>query len=347
MNLRKGAVSIVATAMLTSGLIAGVAFADESYQPTLLGNADYSNYVDLRNGIYVDGMTYVGSMSAQNNDFLNETAALPNQIGTQGEQAYAIRLTNKLSQNITKLEMKACDQSSYTDLQLGTALASNQSACWWYTQEYREYTVTNQSGMSYTTPVNYTFKATLADGTTAIFHDINMNGVLSVSFCFSSVYSVHYLERTTLTNHTPDPTLYYEYNLARGYSDDSDTTYSAAEFNYHVNSAVRMGDRMFTASRGSGWDANVPVWSTVEYSPDFGVYVPLYGEPSGAYTNGTYAHLYWNPQLIQWRQTNGDAGVWGTGSAVEGAGEYGGTEEKLVDYHPGMDEGDWNYSAGE
>lgn len=347
MNLRNGVAGMVASAVLVSGFAAGAAFADENYQPTLLGNSSYSNYVDLRNDIYVDGISYVGSMSAQNSAFLDETAALGNQIGTQAENAYAIRVTNKLSQDITALEMKACDQTSYTSLQLGSPLASGQDACWWYTQEYREYSVTNRTGKTYTTPVNYTFKATLADGTTAVFHDVNVNGILSLTFCFSDAYDVNYVERTTLTNHTPDPTLYYEYNLLRGYSDESDETYSAEEFNYHVNSAVRMDNRMFTASRGSGWDADVPAWDTVAYAPDFGVYVPLYGEPSGEYTDGTYEHLYWNPQLIRWRQTNGDAGVWGAAGEVSGAGEYGGTEESLVDYHPGMDQGDWTYSSGE
>lgn len=347
MDLRKGIGGFAASAVLASGLTMGVAFADEDYQPTTLGNPDYTNYVDLRNDIYVDGMTYVGSMSAQNDDYLNETAALANQIGSQSGDAYALRFTNKLSQGITKLEVKACDESSYTSLDLSGSLAAGDSACWWYTQEYREYTVTNRVGKSYLNPVNYTFRATLADGSVAEFHNVNMSGVLSVAFCYSDDYEVDFVERTTVTNHTPDPNLVYEYNLARGFSDDTDETYTFDEFNYHVNSAARMGNRQITESRGGGWDADVPEWNDVEYSPDFGVYVPLYGEPSGTYTNDTYAHLYWNPQLIKWRQTNGDAGVWGEAGDVSGAGEFGGADDALVDYHPGMAQGDWNYTKGE
>lgn len=347
MNLRKGVAGFATSALLASGLMAGVAFADESYQPTTLGNSSYTNHIDLRNDIYVDGMNYVGSMSAQNSDYLDETAALSHQIGTQGENAYALRLTNKLSQGITKLEVKGCDQSAYTELALGGSFAAGEEACWWYTQEYREYNITNKAGIAYTTPVNYTFKATLADGSVAYFHDVNMNGVQSIAFRYSDAYGVYYVERMTITNHTPDPNLLYEYNLARGFADDSDETYSEAEFNYHVNSAARMDNLQFTASRGAGFDNAVPKWSDVAYAPDFGVYVPLYGEPSGSYTNGTYAHLYWNPQLIKWRQTNGDAGEWGSAGAVEGAGEYGGAVENLVDYHPGMEQGNWNYTNGE
>ena len=348
MNLRKGAAGVVASVVLVSGIVAGIAFADENYQPTLLGNSSYSNHVDLKNDIYVDGINYVGAMSGQNSDYLDETASLSNQIGSQAGDAYALRVINKLSANITTLEVMGDDQTSYTKLELGSSIAAGEEACWWYAQEYREYKITNQSGKEYTTPANTTFRATLDNGSTVIFHNVNMNGVLSLAFCYSDDYGVNFVERTTLTNHTPDPTVYYEYNLLRGYSDDTDTTYTAKEFNYHVNSAVRMGDRMFTESRGSGWEVGLPEnWESVDYSPDFGVYVPLYGEPSGEYTDGTYAYLYWNPQLILWRQTNGDAGTWGQAGEVSGAGEYGTEEEELVDYHPGMDEGDWTYTSGE
>lgn len=347
MNLRKGAVGVAVSVALVAGLSASVAFADEDYKPTTLGNSDYTNYTDLRNDIYVDGMTYVGSISSQNADTIDETAALSNQFGDQNESSYALRVINKLDQAITKLAIKGSDETSFTDLGLKSNLEPGGEACWWYTQQYRETTITNRSGKEYTTPVTYTIQATLADGTTIDFHEVNMNGVLTLALRYSDDYKVNYVERTTITNHTPDPTLVYEYNLARGYSDDSDTKYTADEMAYHVYSAVRMDDRMFTESRGSGWDADVPDWSDVAYAPDFGVYVPLYGEPNEDYTDGTYNHLLWNAKNIVWRVTNGDAGTWHQAGSVDGAGEYGTDTNNEVDYHPGMEQGDWTYTAGE
>ncbi|MBQ6585447.1 MAG: hypothetical protein IJH83_01405 [Coriobacteriales bacterium] len=349
MNLRKGVVGAAISVAMIAGLGAALAYADESYKATTLGNPDYTNYVDLRNDIYVDGMNYVGSIGSQNADTVDAAAALTNQFGTQGEDAYALTVINKLDQPITKLEIKPLGQTSFTDLGLTSSIAAGDKACWWYTQEYDEVEVTNRAGKTYVMPINYTFQATLADGTVAVFHDVNMKGVLSLGFRYSADYEVFYVERTTVTNHTPDPTLYYEYNLARGFSDESDEVYTAEEFNYHVNSSVRLANRMFTASRSDGtiWEVAVPNWEDVDYSPDFGVYVPLYGEPSQDYTDGTYEHVYWNPQLIIWRITNGDAGVWGEAGEVAGAGEYGGNIETIVDYHPGMAEGDWTYTAGE
>ncbi len=350
MNLRKGAFSLATAALLATVLGAGVAFADESYTPTTLGNPDYTNYVDLRNGIYVDGMEYVGSMSQQNVDTLEAAAALPNQFGQQGGTAYALTVINKLDQNITKLAVKELGQSSFTDLGLSSPISANGGmACWWYTQTYKEVNVTNQAGITRVMPVTYTYQATLADGTVVEFHDVNMKGVLTLAFRYSDEYEVNYVERTTITNHTPDPTLLYEYNLSRGYADDTDKVYTAEEFNYHVNSAIGMGTRMYTASRSYGptWEVGVPKWSDVDYSPDFGVYVPLYGEPSGDAFNASYEHVFWNRLLVQWRETNGDAGTWGEAGDVEGAGEYGGNLDERYDIHPGMDDGDWWYTSGE
>lgn len=353
MNLRKG-IAGVGLAVALGASLAVPAFAAEDYVPTTLGNPDYTNYTDLRNGIYVDGMTYVGPISAQNTDTMDAAAALPNQFGAKTDASYALTVTNKLGQAITKIAMRADSESSYTDLGLASPIAAGEAACWWYTQEYREYTVTNTSGVSYVSPVNYYFQVTLADGSMFEVHAVNMKGVLTLSFCYSEAYGVYYVERTTITNHTPDPTLYYEYNLMQGVAADSDYIYTPEEFNYHVNSAVRMGDREITASRGGGWDTAVNTWHAqnkdFDYSPDFGVYVQLYGEPSQAYTDGTYAHLYWNARLIQWRVTNGDAGPWGEAGPVEGAGEYGSDEADIeghTDYHPGMADGDWTFTDGE
>lgn len=347
MNLRKGAAGAAVSVALVCGLSVNVAVADENYKPTTLGNTDYTNYVDLRNDIYVDGMTYVGSISAQNSDTIDETSALSNQFGEQSESSYALRVTNKLEQAISALAIKGSDETSFTDLGLNNNIESGEEACWWYTQQYRETSITNRSKTEYTTPVTYTIQAKLADGSTIDFHEVNMTGVLTLTLRYSDEYKVNYVERTTVTNHTPDPTLLYEYNLSRGYADDSDTKYSPEEMAYHVYSAVRMDDRMITESRGGGWDASVPNWSDVSYAPDFGVYVPLYGEPNEDYTNGTYSHLLWNAKNITWRVTNGDAGVWHEAGDVEGAGEYGTDTNNEVDYHPGMEEGDWTYTSGE
>jgi hypothetical protein len=347
MDLRKGAVGVAVSVAMVTGLSTGIAVADENYKPTTLGNADYTNYTDLRNDIYVDGMNYVGSISNQNSDTLDATSALASQFGEQTSDAYALRVTNKLDQTITKLAIKASDESSFTDLGLGGNLDTGDEACWWYTQEYRETSITNRSGMEYTTPVTYTLQATLSNGDKVEFHEVNLKGVLTLAFCYSDDYEVNYVERTTITNHTPDPTLYYEYNLSRGSAADSDTTYTADEMAYHVYSAARMDNRQITESRGGGWDEGVPVWSDVDYAPDFGVFVPLYGEPNEDYTDGTYNHLLWNAKNIIWRVSNGDAGVWHEVGDVDGAGDYGTDTNNEVDYHPGMEEGDWTYTSGE
>ncbi len=348
MSLKKGALSLATVALLATVMGAGLAFADEDYTPTTLGNPDYDNQVDLVNGVYVSGIDYTDSMSQQNVDTLEAAAALSNQFGTEGGDAYALTVINKLDQDIVKLEAKELGESDYTDLGLTSAIEANGGeACWWYTQTYTEVSVTNRSGDTYVMPTTTTYRATLEDGTTVEFHDVNMKGVLTLAFLYSDEYDVNYVERTTVTNHTPDPTLYYETNLARGYADDSEETYTAEEFNYHVNSAVRMGDLQITESRGGGWDSNLPDLEDLDYILDFGVYTPLYGEPSGDYTDGTYEYLYWNRHSIVWRQTNGDAGTEGEAEDVEGAGEYGGDLDERVDIHPGMEDGDWWYTDGE
>ena len=353
MKLRRGIACVGLSLALGLGATA-LAFAAEDYVPTTLGNPDYTNYTDLRNDIYVDGMTYVGPISAQNVDTMDAAAALTNQFGTKTDASYALTVINKLDQAITKITVRANGESTYTDLGLASPIPAGGKACWWYTQEYREYKVTNTEGVSYVSPVNYFFRVTTADGNTFEVHAVNMKGVLTLAFCWSDAYEVNFVERTTITNHTPDPTLLFEYNLARGYAADSDFVYTPEEFDYHVNSAVRMESRQITESRGGGWDWQINEWHAqnkdFDYSPDFGVYVPLYGEPSQAYTDGTYAHLYWNARLIQWRLTNGDAGTWGEAGPVAGAGEYGTPEDQIVgheDYHPGMADGDWTYTSGE
>lgn len=353
MNVKRGALALGLSVVLGAAC-AMAAYAADDYQPTTLGNPDYTNYIDPRNDITVEGMTYIGPISAQNVDTMDAAAALPNQFGTKTDKAYPLTVTNKLGVAITKIAMRADDQAAYTDLGLASPIASGAAACWWYTQEYREYTVTNMADVSYVTPVNYYFLVTCADGSTFEVHAINLKGVLTLAFCWSDDYQVHFVERTTITNHTPDPNLLYEFNLARGYADDTPMVYTAEEFNYHVNSAIRMDVRMITEARGGGWDDAIMGWhmegKDFDYSPDFGVYVQLYGEPSQAYTDGTYAHLYWNARLIQWRETNGDAGDWGEAGPVAGAGEYGTPEDQIVghkDYHPGMADGDWTYTQGE
>ena len=64
MKLRRGIATVGLSVVLGMGFTA-LAFAAEDYVPTTLGNPDYTNYTDLRNDIYVDGMYFVGPMSAQ------------------------------------------------------------------------------------------------------------------------------------------------------------------------------------------------------------------------------------------------------------------------------------------
>lgn len=323
------------------GMTAGTAFADLSYTPTTLGNSSYTNQVDKLNDISVDGASYTSSISKENSETQQQASSESIQLGQATDTSTPVLVTNSLDSDITGFAVHTTATKDFGEnLLSGGSIASGGTAGWNVEEgTYTESKVTDKNGVTVQVPDNYMIQATLSDGTKAVFHNVNMAGVESVELCYSKHYKVYYVRTTTLTNHTPDPDINYEVSLKKG-----------EEANFITHTAARYAaDKEITASRGGGWDKqNLKLLSGKgDFSEvlDFGVYVPLYGEPSEDYTDGAYQDLYWNPDQHLWRGTNGDAGTWKQATAPAGAGDYGDGDasKSNVDHHPGMDEGDWSY----
>lgn len=291
-SIARGA-ALCAAAALVAGLTAGAANAsDSNYVPTLLGNDSYTNQADARNDYVVEGIEYTSPISSQNADTVASAKSLGVTMGDASDAALPIVVENNLDQAVTSISWRTSSTDEFVDLKLSGTLESGAQACWYYEPAYAEQQFENELGSSYVMPQNYTLRAVLADGATAEFHDINLNGVRTVTMCYSPDYDVNYVERTTITNHTPDPNLYYEATLA-GYDGDAFT------LNYHVNSSASMNGRMFTASRGSAWE-------TGEHTPtqtieDFGIVPPLYGYFSSDFNDGFFDISRWNSDDLTWR----------------------------------------------
>lgn len=288
----KAVAGATVAAALAVSMGAGAAIAaDTSYAPTTLGNSAYTNQVDARNDYTVQAMRYTSSISHQNADTVAEAQGLSAQIGSASGDVSPIVVTNSLGKDVKEFTFRTSDTSSYPGNQLSGTLADGQSAGWAFAYDYGERTYTNQAGKTISMPKNYLMQVTFADGTTAEFHNVNMNGVRTLNLCYSADYGVYYVERTTITNHTPDPNLYYEANLA-AYEGGED------EFDYHVNSGGRMGDLMYTESRGFPWDLAHEVSQDI---PDMGIVPPLHGESEGDGITAVYQDLYWNSDDSTWR----------------------------------------------
>lgn len=290
----KTAAGVSVAAMLAVSMGAGAAVAaDAGYAPTTLGNSAYTNQVDSRNDYTVQAVRYTSSISSQNADSVAQAQAFSTQIGSAAGDASPVAVTNSLGKDVLEFTFRTSDAQSYPGNQLSSMLADGESAGWAFTYEYGERSCTNSAGKTISMPKNYLIQVTFADGTTAEFHNVNMNGVRTLNLCYSADYGVYYVERTTITNHTPDPNLYYEANLA-AYEGGGD------EFDYHVNSAGRMGELMYTAARSNG-----PVWS-LEHKvsqdiPDTGIVPELHGESEGDGITDVYRGLYWNSDDLTWR----------------------------------------------
>ena len=290
----KAAAGVTVAAALAVSMGAGAAVAaDTSYAPTTLGNGAYTNQVDARNGYTVQAVRYTSSISNQNAETVAEAQGLAVQIGSASGDASPIVVTNSLGRDVKEFTFRASNEASYPGNQLSATMPDGQSAGWAFAYDYGERSYTNASGQTISMPKNYLMQVMFADGTTAEFHNVNMNGVRTLNLCYSADYGVYYVERTTITNHTPDPNLYYEANLA-AYEGGAD------EFDYHVNSAGNMEGLMYTASRSDG-----AIWSLAhEVSqdiPDTGIVPTLHGESEGDDITPSYQELYWNSDDLTWR----------------------------------------------
>lgn len=294
MNVRKSVAGCACSVALAAslGAFAGTALAaDFDYAPDPLGNDSYTNQTDQRNDVTVQGMEYTSQIANQNSDEVSQAESASVTLGQKSDDAVPILLTNETGKNITALSVRGNSDSSYPANMLSGNLANGESAGWYFTYDYNAETYTNHIGHDYLIPENFCIQATFDDGTTGEFHNVNMNGVRTVALEYSNDYGVYYVERTTITNHTPDPNLYYEANLQE-YGND-------AEFNFHVNSAAALDQRAVTATRGSHWILGAP-----ENQSDLQIYaisLPLYGQPSADYTDGLYKDLYWNSDDLTWR----------------------------------------------
>lgn len=287
-------VAVAAALAVSAAGGVGLSFAatGQDYAPTLLGNSAYTNQTDERNAYTVEAMNYLGPISSQNSDAAEEARAAAVQIGTASDDATPITVTNSLGKAVKEFTFRTSAESSYPSNQMSGQLAAGETAGWNFVYDYTEYDYTNEAGVTSAVPINYLMQVTFDDGTTAEFHNVNMNGVRTINLCYSEDYGVYYVERTTITNHTPDPNLYYETNLAAYEGPDE-------EFDYHVNSAGAMGERMITESRGGDWRyAGHDPLPEIE---DFGADIPLHGESDGDYADGLYEDLYWNADDLTWR----------------------------------------------
>ena len=298
MKVKKGALGpVIAVVLVASlGAFTSIGLADTDYHadyaPTTLGN-DYDNYIDTVNDYVIEGIDAAMPISQQNTENLETAKGLSISMGTESDEATAIILTNKTGKDIEELAVKITSDKDYPSNMLSAALPDDGQACWYFTfPGYQTHEYTNESGVTIVMPENYTLRAKFSDGTQGVFHNVNMNGVRTLTLNYSPTYKVYFVERTTITNHTPDPNLYYEINMAEGEEGGGDA------LNYHVNSSGRMGDRMITENRGGGWELSHEPTQTLE---NYALALPLYGEPSGEYTNGVYESLYWNAEELRWR----------------------------------------------
>lgn len=293
-KIGKTAAGVSVAAMLAVSMGAGAAVAaDVGYAPTTLGNSAYTNQVDSRNDYTVQAVRYTSSISSQNADSVAQAQGFSTQIGSTAGDASPVAVTNSLGKDVSEFTFRTSDAQSYPGNQLSGMLADGESAGWAFTYDYGERSYINSAGKTISMPKNYLIQVTFADGATAEFHNVNMNGVRTLNLCYSADYGVYYVERTTITNHTPDPNLYYEANLA-AYEGGGD------EFDYHVNSAGRMGELMYTAARSDG-----PIWN-LEHKvsqdiPDMGIVPELHGESEGNGITDVYRGLYWNSDDLTWR----------------------------------------------
>lgn len=293
MNPKKSArgVAVAATLAVSLGAGGGLCYAATSYEPTVQGNDAYDNLVDDRNGYPVEGINYTASIANQNADTVAEARALAVTIGSDVEGASPIIVTNSLGKTVKEFSFRTSGDSSYPGNQMSGTLSDGESACWNFEYGYAERDVANGSGVALSMPLNYLLQVVFEDGTTAEFHNVNMNGVRTLNLRHSDDYGVYYVERTTITNHTPDPNLYYEVNLG-SYEGGAD------EFDYHVNSGGRMGELMYTESRGNPWNVGHDPLQAIE---DYGVDLPLHGASEGEGITGSYVELFWNSDELAWR----------------------------------------------
>lgn len=296
MNPKKAVCGVAVSAALVACFgVAGVSLA-EGYAPTVLGNDAYTNQTDAYNDYGVAGIYATTPISEQNSDTVAEARALSIQMGSATEGGSPIIVTNSTGKSITGFAYRDNDATDYPSSILSGTLADGQSACWNFTYAYGEKSYTNEAGKTYSQPWNYTIEVAFDDGTTGEFHNLNLNGVRTINLCWSDDYGVYFAERTTITNHTPDPNLYYEANLAAEADGEA--------FDFHVNSAAAMGELMHTASRSDG-----PVFDTGAHDPtqtieDFGIEIPLYGYCSADFNDDVYALFQWNSDGLTWRIPN-------------------------------------------
>lgn len=295
MNLKKTACGMAVSATLVASFgLAGTGFAQD-YAPTLLGNNSYSNQIDPRNAYDVEGVYYIGSISRQNADTVAQAKEFSTVIGgTETDTSSPIIVTNDLDKSIVSFSIRDSSETAFSGNMLSGSLGDGESAVWNYEYAYSEETRTNSIGKSIVMPVNYTIQVAFENGETAEFHDINMNGVRTIALCWSDEYQVYYVERTTITNHTPDPNLYYEANRAS----ESDKE----EFNLHVNSAGNLGQYSYNTARGGAW--NTGQHEPTQTIADFGIDLPLFGYHIADFNDEVYGPIAWNSDNLVWRQSN-------------------------------------------
>ena len=281
---------LAAAAALATGAGAfGASAYAADYQPST-ADSRYGNVLDVRNGIGISGI----DLACSNGEANARTVAAASEldaIGTAGDQTSPIVFANGLDQAITSLSVKASGDADFGSNVLSGALQPGDSLCWNWVYDGKLTDHENKWSQSFKMTPTYTFRATLSDGTQATFHTVNMNGVRTVDFKHSDSYGVYYVERTTITNHTPDPNLYYEVQYAAEGADEETV-------NQWINGSAYQGDATEDMAFSS------PQYTGATYD-SLAASINLYGVPcENDKLYQVYEPISWNRDDLVWSSTH-------------------------------------------
>lgn len=270
------------------GAFGATAYASD-YQPAT-ADSRYANVVDARNDLGVAAINLTCSNGQANAQAIAQAQGL-DAIGATDADASPILFTNGLDKAITELSVKAPGDVDFSGNVLSQAMQPGDALCWMWKYDGALTDHVNAWGQSFKMTPTYTFKATLADGTQAVLHNVNMNGVRTLAVKHSTDYGVYFVERTTITNHTPDPNLFYEISYAEQGANEETV-------NQWFNGAAYQGDA------SSAPAASSPQYTGAAYD-SLAARTTLCGVPSeNDALRKAYEGLNWNGNGVAWSSTH-------------------------------------------
>lgn len=278
-----------ATALAVGAGAFGASAYAADYQPATADDR-YDNVLDARNAIGIAGIDLACSNGQANADAVAAAVRL-DAIGQAGDKTSPIVFTNGLDQTIVSLSVRASGDADFGGNVLPGKLASGDALCWNWAYDGKLTDHENKWGQSFKMTPTYTFRATLADGSEAVFHMVNMNGVRTVDFKHSDSYGVYFVERTTVTNHTPDPNLFYEVQYAAEGADEETV-------NQWINGASYQG----AADEPQAFSS--PQYTGAAYD-SLAASINLYGVPcENDKLYQVYEPISWNRDGLTWSSTH-------------------------------------------